>query len=265
MTANTNFHPLVALFFAFSTVNAHAQTQSVPTTTTKSDWSVSAGAAIATGPRYAGSSKNKTMAIPTFDLRYRDWFFINPIAGVGVSADLLDGLKGTASIGVSFDKREAKDDVRLRGLGDIGFTPAINLGLEYRLGNAFVKSKLISRLGSSNKQGTLLETEVGYNVLASRAGVLGLGLQVKAMDNTYAGNFFGVSASQSNASGMAVFKANSGVASAGAFVQAIVPLTDRWTFFGRAANNKLRNAAAISPITVDRDQSSLLATMIYKF
>ena len=224
-----------------------------------------AGAAAATGPSYIGASKTKTLAIPTFDVRYRDWFFINPIRGIGVELELLQGLKGSASVGASFDAREAKDDARLNGLGDIGMVPAINLGLDYAAGKAFVKGKLISRLGNSNERGTLFEVDAGYNVVASRSGVLGLGLQAKAMDNTYASNFFGVSAQQSAASGLAAFNANGGLQSIGLFAQAIVPLSDRWTFFGRAAINQLRSDAAASPITEDRSQPYVLATLNYKF
>lgn len=265
MSKYSNFSAIAALFLALSAVSAHAQPESGRTNTAPGDWTVSAGAAVASTPSYSGSSKTKTMAIPTFDIRYRDWFFINPFSGVGVSTELLEGLKGSASLGASFDKREAKDDARLNGLGDVGIAPAVHLALDYKLGNAFAKTKLVSRLGSGNEKGTLLEAEVGYNVLASRAGVLGLGLQVKAVDGTYASNFFGVSASQSAASGLSAFNAKAGIASVGAFVQAIVPVNDRWTFFGRAAYNQLRNDAANGPITVDRDQTTLLATMIYKF
>lgn len=265
MTTAFNFPLVPALVLALLTAGAHAQQGPGQANKPTGDWSVSAGAVVATGPSYSGASKSKSMAIPTFDIRYRDWFFINPYSGIGVSAELLEGLKGSASFGASFDKREAKDDLRLSGLGDVGAAPAIHLALDYKLGNAFAKTKLISRVASSNEQGTLLEAEAGYNVFASRAGVLGLGLQVKAMDGTYASNFYGVSASQSAASGLRVFNAKAGLASVGTFVQAIVPVNDRWTFFGRAAYNQLRNDAANGPITVDRDQTSLLATMLYRF
>lgn len=267
MNANTTTRTLSALFLLLSSAVTQAQTAQPYGTAAEStsDWTFSAGAAVAYSPRYAGASKKKAMAIPTFDIRYRDWFFINPFKGIGAEVELLEGLKGSASIGASFDERKAKDDARLNGLGDIGVAAATRLEVEYELDKAFIKGKVISRLGSSKGRGTLFEAEVGYNVLASRAGVLALGLEVKAMDNTYARNFFGVSAQQSAASGLPVFNAKSGVAGVGPFVQAVVPVTDRWTFFGRVAYNKLRGDAAASPITVERNQPFVLATVIYKF
>ena len=175
-----------------------------------SDWTYSAGAAVLSGPRFAGAGSNRTMLVPTFDIRYRDRLFINPIRGIGAEVQLLDGLKASASVGASFDSRKAKDDARLNGLGDIGVAPAVRLGLDYRVGQTFASAEVVSRLGSSDGRGTLLEAEAGYNLLASRAGVLGVGLEVKAMDSTYARNFFGVSAAQSAASGLPAFNAQSG-------------------------------------------------------
>lgn len=220
---------------------------------------------MASGPRYTGASKTKVRAIPFFDIRYASWFFINPIKGIGAEVELLEGLKGSASLGADYESRKAKDDARLNGLGDIDIAAAIRVGLSYEIGKGFVNTNLISRLGSSNGRGTLLEAEAGFNVLAARAGLFSLGLQAKVLDSTYARNFFGVSAQQSVASGLPEFSAKSGLASVGPFVQAIVPLSERWTFFGRAGFSKLRNDAADSPITIDRNQSSLLATVIYTF
>ena len=179
--------------------------------------------------------------------------------------ELLEGLKASASLGASFNARKAKDDARLNGLGDIGSAATIRLGMEYKLGKAFVGGTVISRLGSGNGRGTQFEVDAGYTVSASRSGIFALGLEAKAMDDTYARNFFGVSAQQSAASGLAAFNANGGLQSIGLFAQAIVPLSDRWTFFGRAAINQLRSDAAASPITEDRSQPYVLATLNYKF
>lgn len=267
MNANTISGTFSVLLMLISSTAAQAQTAppaGAPAGATN-DWTFSAGAAVGAYPLYVGSSKSKTLAIPTFDIRYRDWFFINPIRGIGVEAELLEGLKGSASLGASFNARKAKDDARLNGLGDIGSAATIRLGMDYKLGKAFVGGKVITRLGRANGRGTQFEVDAGYTVLASRAGIFALGLEMKAMDATYARNFFGVSAQQSAASGLAAFNAHGGLQSIGPFVQAIVPLSDGWTFFGRAAINQLRSDAAASPITQDRSQPYVLATLNYKF
>ena len=267
MNANTISGTFSGLLLVISSAAAQAQT-ALPAGApagAANDWTFSAGVAVGAYPLYVGSSKSKTLAIPTFDIRYQDWFFINPIRGIGAEAELLEGLKASASLGASFNSRKAKDDTRLNGLGDIGSAATIRVGLDYKLGQAFVSGAVISRLGDSNGRGTQFEVDAGYTVLASRSGIFALGLEAKAMDGTYARNFFGVSAQQSAASGLAAFNANGGLQSIGLFAQAIVPLSDRWTFFGRAAINQLRSDAAASPITEDRSQPYVLATLNYKF
>lgn len=267
MSTNTHIWTLSALILVLSSAGAQAQpapTSAAPTQSTRG-WNYSLGAALISAPRFVGSDKWRTLAVPNFDIQYGNGFFINPIRGVGVEVQLLEGLKGSASAGVSFDTRKAKDDARLTGLGNISAAPAIRLGLDHELGDAFVNGTLISRLGNSNERGTLFEADVGYKILASRSGVLAVGLQVKAMDATYARNFFGVSAQQSAASGLPVFHANGGLQSIGPFVQTVLPVSERWTFFGRAAYSKLRSDAAASPITVERNQIFLLGTLNYTF
>jgi len=261
------FPTLCVLAAALSASTIHAQSTDRPpaSPTAASDWTFSAGAAVIAAPRYLGSSDTKIIAIPTFDIRYRDWLFINPVRGVGAEVQLLEGLKGSASIGASLSERKAKDDARLKGLGDIGAAAAVRLGLEYDFGNAFVRGKLMSRLGSSNGRGTLFEAEAGYNVWASRAGVIGLGLQARAMDRKYAQNFFGVSSGQALASGLPAFEAGSGLQSVGPFAQLFVPISKDWWFFGRAEYTRLRGDAATSPITQSRVQTSVLATVSRRF
>lgn len=271
MNANTISGTFSGLLLVISSAAAQAQTAlpaSAPANAparAATDWTFSAGAAVGAYPLYVGSSRSKTLAIPTFDIRYRDWLFINPIRGIGAEVELLQDLKVSASLGASFNARKAKDDARLNGLGDIGSAATIRLGMEYKLGKAFFGGTVISRLGSGNGRGTQFEVDAAYTVLASRAGIFALGLEAKAMDDTYARNFFGVSPQQSAASGLAAFNAHGGLQSIGLFAQAIVPLSDRWTFFGRAAINHLRSDAAASPITQDRSQPYVLATLNYKF
>ena len=256
---------VLAVALSASTVQAQSTDRPPASPNAASDWTFNVGAAVIAAPRYVGSSSTRIIAIPTFDIKYRDWLFINPVKGVGAEVELLEGLKGSASIAASLSERKAKDDARFKGLGDIGAAAAIRLGLEYELGNAFVSGKLMSRLGSSNGRGTLFEAEAGYNVWASREGVLGLGLQAKAMDSKYAQNFFGVTAGQAVASGLQAFEAGSGLQSAGPFAQLLIPISKDWTFFSRAEYMRLRGDAAASPITQKRGQTSLFATVSRSF
>lgn len=122
-----------------------------------------------------------------------------------------DDLTLSAAVGYSLDSRRAKDDARLRGLGDVNRAPSMTLGIDYRSGDAFLNSQLRSRQGDDNERGTTAELDLGYNVIASRAGSLGLDVTARAMDGTYAADFFSVNAAQSAASGWRQFAAEGGV------------------------------------------------------
>lgn len=267
MNANSSTSTIPALFLALVSAGAQAQTSpssAMPAKST-SDWNYSLGAAVISAPRFVGSDTQRTMVVPNFQARYKDWLFIDPIRGIGVQTQLNGDLGASAALAIDLASRKRKDDARLTGLGDISESAALRIGLDYKPGDAFINATMVSRLGKSNGRGTLFEADIGYNVLKSRSALVGVGLNLKGMDSTYARNFFGVSAAQSAASGLPVFNADSGLQSMGPFVQAVVPLSERWIFFGRAAYSKLRSDAAASPITQDRSQALLLATVSYRF
>jgi len=257
---------LSVLFGVFSSAQAQTASTSgpVPATVT-SDWKFNLGAAVISTPYFIGSDNQRFLAVPTFQIRYQDWFFIDPFRGIGYQSKLSDALIATAAISFDPTERKTEDDARLTGLGDISMAPAVRLGLNYRSGRAFVNANMISRLAANNARGMVFEADIGYNVLASRNAIVGIGLNLKGMDNTYARNFFGVSTSQSAASSLAVFGAKGGLQSSGLFVQAIVPVSERWTFFGRAGYNQLGGDAGASPIIINRNQIILLSTLSYAF
>ncbi len=235
--------------------SAHAQT-SRPAPV--SDWTVNVGAAIVTGPRYPGTSDNKTQFIPVIDARYKNYLFISPIRGIGVDLQLADGLTGSAAIGFDLTSRKEKESPRLVGLGDVNAAGALLLGLDYRLGDAFAKAGLSSRLGSGNRRGTSFDVDLGYNLVKTQSLVLGAGLNLRTMDNTYARNFFGVNAQQSAASKLPLFKASGGLQSAGAFATAFYRIDNQWSLFSRLNLYQLQGDAADSPIVRQKDQTTFV-------
>jgi MipA family protein len=242
-----------------------AMAQVSPGAPAKSDWQLSGGVAVIAAPRSIGSDKTRYLAVPTFDVRYQDWFFIDPIKGIGVQAKPAQGFTASAALGISLDSRRAKDDRRYQGLGDIKEAPALILGLEYELGDAFVSTSLKSRLGSSGRRGTTIDADLGYNILATRSALLGIGATAGAMDSTYARNFLGVSAAQSSASGLTEFNATSGIQRAGLFAQVVYRVSDDWTVFSRLEAAQLRGNAARSPIVESKRQTTFIVSALRAF
>ncbi len=236
-------------------ITAHAQT-SQPAST--SNWTINVGAAVASGPRYLGSGDNKTSLLPIIDARYKDFLFISPIRGIGVDFSLAQGLTASAAFGYDPASREEKESTRLVGLGDVKSTGALLLGLDYRLGDAFAKAGLSSRLGSDNRRGTSFDIDLGYNFVKTQSWILGAGVNLRTMDNTYARNFFGVNAQQSATAKLKAFNAGGGLQSAGVFATGLYRFDNQWSAFGRLNLYQLQGDAADSPITEQKDQTRLL-------
>jgi MipA family protein len=237
---------------------APALAQSTASSTPKSDWQYSLGAAVIAAPRSIGSDKTRYLAVPTFEVKYKDFFFIDPIKGIGAQLKPLEGLTASASLGINLDSRRAKDDPRYRGLGDVREALAQNLSLEYEIGDAFIATSASIRLGSRDKRGSTFDADLGYNLPATKSLFASVGLTARAMDSAYARNFLGVSAQQAAASGLPRFTAQSGVQRAGAFVQTVYRISDDWTAFGRLEATRLRGDAARSPIVERKGQTSIL-------
>lgn len=238
---------------------------SPPSSAGQNDWQYSLGAAVIAAPRSLGSSRTRYLVVPTFEVKYKDLFFIDPIKGIGVQAKAAEGFTASAALGISLDSRRAKDDSRYRGLGDIKEAPALILELDYELGGAFVSAGLKSRLGSGTRRGTIVDADVGYNILATRDALLGVGAMARGMDRTYARNFLGVSATQAAASGLTEFNAGSGIQRAGLFAQVVYRISDDWTAFSRLEAAQLRGDADRSPIVERKRQTTFVLSALRAF
>jgi MipA family protein len=230
-----------------------------------SDWTIRAGAALISGPRWPGADDSRALLVPVFDVRYKQFLFINPNRGIGVEIPLAQDLRGSAALGLDLTSRKEKDSPRLLGLGDVKSSAALLLELNYQPGSAFVKAGLSSRLGSGNSRGTTFEADLGYNLVKSPGAVLGVGLNLQTMDGTYAKNFFGVNAQQSVASKLPTFQASSGLKSSGLFAQGFYRIDNDWSAFGRLNLYQLQGDAAKSPIIQQKGQTTLVVGALRTF
>jgi MipA family protein len=243
-----------------------AQAQmSLPTQPNKSAWEVRGGLSVLSIPSYPGAKKSRALPFPDFSATYKDTFFIDFVEGLGAKIEPLPGLTLKASLGLNPDSRRVKDDARFKGLKDIKETGALNLTLEYKLGDAFVLSTLRNRLGNSDSSGLTVGTDLGYNVINSDITQVGLGLHAKAMNAAYAKTFFSISDAQSAASGLRVYKAGAGLQSAGVFAQLVQGVSKDWLASGRVEVLQLRGDAANSPATVQKRQTTFIVSALRSF
>ncbi|MBO9451296.1 MipA/OmpV family protein [Tropicibacter sp. R16_0] len=235
------------------------------------DWDFFVGAGVSYEPEYEGSDKYKTEALPGFQAVWRDRFLISP-QGIGAFIVNQERLRVSASIGYGGGRKQ-KDSVYLDGLGDIKDGAAFNLGAQYDLGGLIATAD-VTKFGAGSK-GTLvslgLQSEVPFGVVRGlvvptgqnprdafndRSLILTGGISVDWADENYNQAFFGVTPTQSAASGLGQYSAGSGAKSVNAEIGFAKPLGENWGLTGAVTYSHLLGDAADSPIVKSQDSFS---------
>ena len=222
---------------------------------TAADWQVDAGAGVISAPRSLGSGRQLTIPVPILEARYRDWFFAtdNPIEGIGVTKKVENGLRLIASLGVDLDTRDPGADPHVRSLPKVSAAGAARGRAEYETQNWFSSLTVSDRLAGSSSRGLTLAAEIGYNVLATDRILASVGLDERLMDATWAQNFLTVTDSEAMRGNLPAYRAGAGQLDAGAFLQALYRVDDRWTVFSRVQYSRFGGDAASSPVVSNRN------------
>ena len=238
-----------------------------PCSSIAADWQTDAGVGVISAPRSLGSGRQLTIPVPVIEARYRDWFFAtdNPIEGIGVAKKLENGLRLTASLGVDLDTRDRGADPHVRSLPKVSVAGAVRGRVEYETQNWFSSVTVSERLAASNSRGLTLSAEVGYNVLATDRVLASVGLDERLMDATWARNFLTVTDSEALRGNLPPYRAGAGQLDAGAFVQGLFRLDDRWTVFSRMQYSRFGGDAAPSPVVSSRNSVLGLLFIVRSF
>jgi MipA family protein len=227
-------------------------------------WQYSLGAGVVGGQKSIGSDQTSYLAVPSIDVRYKDWFFFNPIEGIGVQART-EGATASIALAPDLNSRDPDAGQRFRGLSRVSPTPAVRLKLAYEI-NDFTLSSVVSwRLSNESRRGTTLELEGGYNILASRNVTLNAGVTARYMDTAFAKNLLSVSSEDSARSGLPVYRARSGLLDAGLYGQVVYRIDDGWSVFSRVQVARLQSDAATSPFIEKRTEPGFVLFVNYDF
>lgn len=227
-------------------------------------WEASLGAGVVWTPRSLGSKKMRTLAVPSFDLRYKDWFFASPIEGVGLQTTV-GGVVLAAAVGADLNSRDPAAGGRYANLSSISIAPALRLKAVYEYGDFSTEALISSRIARSGRNGTTLALEEGYELYAAARTLVTVGLSARFMDGTFARNLVSVSATDAASSGLPVYRAKSGLLDAGLFAQVVYPIDDHWTVFSKIGINTLEGDARKSPLAERRTSPTALLFASYAF
>ena len=224
----------------------------------------SVGAAVIASHPYQGSDKRRTLVLPVLDYQWANGWFAGVTNGIGYnfsdSPQLQYGLRLTADLG----RKESRASA-LRGMGDVD--PAAEGGAFFNYSPAeglFLTSSVRHGAGADNK-GLVVDLGAGYSTEVAPKWHLGAGTGITLANARYMQSFFGVSASQSAASGYAVYAAGSGardVRANLALTYSIDPRTAVTTVFSASS---LLGDAKDSPLTRKRTSETGVLAITYAF
>lgn len=215
-------------------------------------WNISLGAGTILMPEYEGSNEYELMAVPYFDIKYKDKIAINIIDGIRYK--LFDNDNFNFGMGLGYDTgREESDAERLNGLGDIDPSLEGLLYAEYNFKNTGFGFEFSKDLIDGH-DGMYIGLEAKHRVILSKKMIIIPSLKLTFADNNYMESFFGVSNLQSGNSGFPVFEAKAGLKDASLYVPLIYKWTEHWSVITTFQYSRLMGDASDSPITENKNQ-----------
>lgn len=229
------------------------------------DWRTVLGGAVEQKPLYDGASLTRTFGGPLINIRYKDFAFAS--VGEGLGFNLLHGDHYRGGLALTYDlgRLESNDISHLHGLGDINRAPALKAFISYAVSKSFpmvVRADVRQIVGGAD--GLLADIDL-YMPLpgSSRRLIMFAGPSFTYADHRYMQKEFGVTTTQSIASGYPVYDAHAGSDAMGFGFSATGFITEHWLVNLDTAVNRLLGSAAYSPITQKTTQHVVALSLGY--
>jgi len=214
-------------------------------------------------PIYDGSRAYRLIGGPVIDVEYRDLAFASTGEGVGVN--ILKGAYYRVGVSIAYDRGriEREDYTNLRGFGNINPAPALKIFGSYVLSKDFpmvVRMDARQLIGGAN--GAVADIGA-YMPLPGSSKTLSIfaGPSVTLATHHYLQNEYGVTPSESLASGHPTFDPHSGVDAAGIGISSTKAFGKHWMVNLDGAFSKLLGSAGRSPVT-ERTARHVLALSV---
>jgi outer membrane protein len=232
-------------------------------------WEGYVGLGVSNGPVFPGSDESEASVAVDVTLTWRARYFLRTEIGAGVYLLNSDRSGGPVSlafaIGYDDDERLSADDPRLAGLDDVEASAAVRFLFEYDVGLADLELVASRAFGNSGHEGTTVEASLGFDLPVGDRTVISVAPFVIWADNTYTDAFFGISSSESVASGYLPFSPGGGFQQAGLELSAAYFLTERVGLFGELEYGSLLGDAKDSPIAFDDTALEVSLGVVLRF
>jgi outer membrane scaffolding protein for murein synthesis (MipA/OmpV family) len=229
------------------------------------DWRTVLGTAAEYKQLYDGATLTRTSGGPLINIRYKDFAFASVGEGLGVNLLHGDHYRGGLALTYDLGRLESNDISHLHGLGDINRAPALKAFMSYAVSRSFpmvVRADVRQIIGGAD--GMLADIDA-YMPLpgSSRHLIMFAGPSFTYADHRYMQKEFGVTTTQSIASGYPVYDAHAGSNAMGFGFSATGFITEHWLVNLDGAVNRLLGSAAYSPITQKTTQHVIALSLGY--
>jgi outer membrane protein len=223
-----------------------------------SDWTVTLGAEGRFEPKFPGSDRDVWRPNPLFDARRvgTPERFRAPRDGAGIGI-IESGSFQLGPVGQLRIPRRERDDVALRGLGDVDWAVEIGAFAEYWAA-PWLRLRGEARQGVHGHHGFVADLTMDAVVPITGQWTLSGGPRVSFATSSATRPYFSVNALQSVASGLPVFDATGGIHSAGAGAQVRYRWTPDWATHAFLEYERLLGDAGKAPLVVQRGDADQL-------
>lgn len=259
----------IACFFFICTSGAYAG-EAPGRPPAPSGWQYDLGVGLIANPEFQGSDDYRMLPVPYFDVRYVDEkgtkTFINVPQGFGryfVRERLNNGNRFalSAAIAPGFQNRDAED---ITGLETFGIGIEARIGAEYESGPWSVQAGLAQAVASGH-EGMYGNLSANYRFILGRGAFAGIGPSLRFGNSNYMSALYGITPSESFASGLAVSDASAGLESVALQGLLSFPVGSKWRFTGVARAGRLVGDAGDSSLTLERSQFFLVTALTRRF
>lgn len=242
-------------------------------------WGLNVGAGGLVAPSYEGDDRYRLSILPNIQVTYGDDFFASVQEGVGYRVINSDTLRAGPIGRIRFSRDEdgdqpfavtGDDSTDLVGLGDIDTSIELGGFVEYEIGSLTLSAE--ARKAVSGHEGLVADIGARWSGRMMAFGppvIWSIGPRARIVDDTFNAAYFGVTPTQSLASGLPTYAAEGGLYSYGVGATAIIPLDrdNRWTAVAFAGYDRLTGDAADSPLVQLRgaeDQATIGVFVSYR-
>jgi outer membrane protein len=250
---------IVAASAAAGTAQAQTPAQTQAQAQSQNQDHIVLGVGVAATPAYQGSDETRVIPIPAIDIR-EGWFFANLRNGVGVVPISTEHFEiGASAVFVQGYRGKDVPD----GIDKLSDGVGARLFTNIRAGG-FVATLGAVKIVSGGTKGMVADASISYPINISSRFMLTPTVGTTWADRKYNDRYFGVTPTESLASGLPEFGMGGGFKDVSGMLTASYRLTDRITLSATGGVTSMIGDAADSPLVEKKTQPSGIFTLTYR-